>query len=120
MKIIIYTTGLLTTMAFVLGWVFAILHMPGGSELMIYGFLGFVFIFLPWQAYDYFGEQRALVDKVKFVVGLTSGLLVALSLVFKLLHLQGAPTMLVIGTGLFILGFLPLLFLSIYRKSTSR
>ncbi len=117
MKIIIYTTALITTMAFVSGWFFALLHLPGASELAILGFLGFAFIFLPWATYDYFSVTRPLSDKLKFMSGFGSAFVVALSVVFKLMQLQGAQALLVIGAALLIFGFLPLLFISIYRKS---
>ena len=62
MKKVMFATGLLSTMAFALGWTFGILHLPGSFELSAYGFLGFAFIFLPLYAIDYYKAsiQRAL------------------------------------------------------------
>ncbi len=120
-KKIMYLIGLLSAMAFVSGWTFSLLHLPGGKELSIYGFLSFAFVFLPLLAIDYFKVkiQRAISEKFRFVLGLSSGFMVALSVLFKTLHYEGAPELLIAGSTLFILGFLPFLFFNMYKKSVS-
>ena len=119
MKKVMYVIGLLSAMAFVAGWSFRILHLPGAEELLGYGFLGFVFIFLPMIAIDYFKVKihRALSEKLKFWLGFSSGIILAISTIFKFLHLQGTSLLFVIGMGLFIFGFLPFLFFTMYKKS---
>lgn len=121
MKKVMYGIGLLSAMAFVLGWAFGIMHLPGATELSIYGFLTFVFIFLPMLAIDHYkvNIRWALSDKLKFSLGLASGIIVATSVLFKLMHLSGAQELLIIGTFLFVFGFLPFLFFTMYKKSIS-
>jgi hypothetical protein len=121
MKKVMYFIGLLATMAFVAGWSFRILHLPGADQLMGYGFLGFVFIFLPMIAMDYFkvNIHRALTEKLKFWLGFSSGVVIAISTIFKFLHLQGTTTLFVMGMVLFIFGFLPFLFFTMYKKSVA-
>lgn len=118
MKILTYATGLLATMALAAGWTFGILHLP---DLQLYGFIVFAFVFLPLLARDrYKGlSGKALTEKLKFVLGITSGVLVGVSALMKLLHLQGTLWFLIAGAGLFVFGFLPFLFLSMYKKSVS-
>lgn len=123
MKKVMYAIGLISAMAFVSGWAFGILHLPGTTELSIYGFLGFTFVFLPLLTIDYYkvNIRRALTEKLRFALGLLSGIMVALSVVFKMLQL---PTLLPIfffiaGSGLFVFGFLPFWFFSLYKKSVS-
>ncbi len=125
MKRVMYLVGLLSSMSFVLGTISAFMFWPGGwsgaSELSIYGLFGFAFIFVPMLAYDYFkvNIQRALSEKLKIGLGVASALPIALSVVFKLLHLQGVQFLMLLGTGLFVFGFLPFLFFTMYKKSVS-
>lgn len=121
MKKAMYLIGLISAMAFVTGWAFGILHMPGRDELTGFGFLGFVFIFLPMVALDYFKLRihRALSERLKFWLGFISGIIIAISTIFKFLHLQGTSLLFIIGTGLFVFGFLPFLFFNMYKKSVS-
>ena len=121
MKKIMYSIGLLSAMVFVLGWAFGMMHLPGAIALSIYGFMSFVFIFLPMLAIDRYkvNIRWALSDKLKFGLGFVSGLIVATSVFFKLMHLPGAEGLLIIGTGVFVFGFLPFLFFTMYRKSVS-
>ncbi len=117
MRKILYTIGCLTSISFVSGWVMGMLHLPGARELSIYGFLGFVIIFLPVLSIDHHRARikRTTLQKAKFLTGLSSALLVALSVIFKLLELQGAAELLTTGAGLFVVAFLPLQFYSMYR-----
>ncbi|NJN41356.1 MAG: hypothetical protein HC811_03065 [Flammeovirgaceae bacterium] len=121
MKMLKFIIGLISTVAFSLGWVFSILQWPGGSELSIWGFAGFAFIYLPMLAVDFFKStiKRTKVERLKFLFGLVSGILAGLSIIFKLWHLQGADILLMVGSGLFIFGFLPLLFFTMFKKSVS-
>jgi len=121
MKKIMYAIGLLSAIMFVLGWALGIMHLPGSSELSIYGFFIFVFLFVPLLAIDRFKSniRWMLSDKLKFILGSLSGLFVALSILFKFNHWRGAQEMLLIGTVLFAFGFLPFLFFGMYKKSIS-
>jgi hypothetical protein len=121
MKQVMYFIGLLSAMSFVLGWMFGLLRWPGGTSLSIYGFLGFVFVFVPLLAVDRYKTNLRwlLSDKLKFTLGLLSGLIVAAAVLMKLMHLTGADLFLILGTGLFVFGFLPFLFFTMYKKSIS-
>jgi len=123
MKKFMYLVGLLSAMSFVAGWAFGILHLPGALELSAYGFLGFSFGFMPLYAIDYYKTniQRALSEKMKFAMGLFSSILMAASVVFKILHLPVLPTFFLISaTILFVFGFLPFLFFGLYKKSVAK
>jgi len=119
MKKVMYGIGLLSAMAFVLGWGFGLLHLPGATQLSVYGFSSFAFIFLPLLAIDHFKTniRRTLSDKLKFILGFASGILVGLSGVFKVMHLQGTVALLVAGILLCVFGFFPFLFFTMYKKS---
>lgn len=121
MKQLTYLIGLVSTMSFSTGWVFSMVHWPGASQLSIYGYLCFAFIFMPLFAFDYFkiNVKREKSEKLMLGLGLAGTVAVALSVVFKLLHLQGAELMLLLGAGLFVFGFLPFLFFGMYKKFVS-
>lgn len=122
MKKLMYTVGALSSMSFVAGWAFGILHLPGAYELSVYGFLGFAFLFMPLYAIDYYKTnlQHMLSEKMRFFLGLASAVLMGASVIFKMMHLPVLPTFfLIAGTSVFVLGFLPFLFFGLYKKSVS-
>lgn len=120
MKKITYSIGLLSAVALSLGWMFSLLRWPGGYELFNSGFLGFLILFIPMIAIDHYKLQvrKTVFNKFKIIIGTLSSLIVGTSLVFKLLHLQGADIILVIGVLGFAFGFLPFLFFTMYKKAT--
>jgi hypothetical protein len=121
MKKVMYSIGLLSVMSFVLGWTFGMMHWPGARELSIFGFLGFIFLYVPLLAVDRYKTniRWLLSDKLKFILGSISGLVLAIAIAFKIMHLPGADQLLLLGTGLFTFGFLPFLFFTMYKKSIS-
>jgi hypothetical protein len=121
MKTITYILGLLFTMAFLTGWLFGFLHLPGAMELSVGGFTGFALIFVPLLAFDYFKVriQRAMSEKAMVWAGAASVITIGVSGIFKILHLAGASWVLFIGSVSFIAIFLPLLFFKLYRRSVA-
>jgi magnesium-transporting ATPase (P-type) len=119
MKKLMYTIGLLASISFSVGWLFKILHWPGGDELFIYGFLAFVLVFLPLLAIDRYKAAFASVasERLKIILGFSSAIVTGMAVLFKLLHLQGADLLLIVGAQMFSFGFLPFLFYRMYRKS---
>ncbi|SKC48698.1 hypothetical protein [Ohtaekwangia koreensis] len=121
MKKVMYGIGLVSTSSMSIGLTFKILHMPGGDQLVTYGFLTFALIFLPLVVTSYFkvNIQAGWSDKLRIVLGIVSALATGLSVVFKLFHLQGADILLLSGAAVFSFGFLPFLFFTMYKKSLS-
>lgn len=121
MKKVTYGIGLFATMSFVLGWTFGILQWLGARELSIGGFLAFVFLYIPLLMIDRFKHKIrwTLSEKLKFIVGGISGIVMTTALGFKIMHMPGADQLLLIGTVLFVFGFLPSMFFTMYRKSVS-
>ncbi len=121
MKKIIYLIGLLSAMAFCTGWTFGVLHLPGAFKLSIGGAIGFGLIFTPMLALEIYRDssERSQVEKVKFALGISASLIAALSAILEYSHFQGAGVLLAIATALFVIGFLPLHFRSLYLKPRS-
>jgi small neutral amino acid transporter SnatA (MarC family) len=86
--------------------------------LLLIGLSGFVMLFLPLLAYDrYKKRQKSTAEKLKDALGVTSIAIVGAGSIFKIGHLTAGAFLLVGGTLLFTFGFLPLLFLAMYKKS---
>ncbi|CAA9527363.1 MAG: hypothetical protein AVDCRST_MAG96-3320 [uncultured Segetibacter sp.] len=119
MKKLMYFTGLVTSISVSIGWLFKLLNWPGGGDLFTYGFLGFVLIFLPMLAVDRYklAFNKVLGERLKVILGFSSAIITGLAVMFKLMHLQGASILLILGTVMFSFGFLPFLFFRMYRKS---
>jgi hypothetical protein len=121
MKKVMYSIGLISTMAMSLGWLFRILHWPGGFELVNYGFLVFSLLFVPMLAINQFkvSINKALSEKLRIILGLLSGFITCIAVLFKIFHYPGADFLLLTGALIFIFGFLPFLFFTMYKKSIS-
>lgn len=121
MKKVMYSIGLVCAISISLGWLFSVLHWPGGSELFNYGFLGFMLLFVPMLTIDRYkvSLRKALSEKLRIIFGVVSALLTGLAAAFKFLHLAGADILLLTGMVLFTFGFLPFLFFNLYKKSVS-
>ena len=119
MKKFMYLIGLFTSIGMTLGVTFKLLHWAGGDELFNYSFIVFGLLFLPMAAYNSYTANvtRTIVEKLRILFGFISPLLIGSAIVMKILHLQGADLILLVGIGLFCFGFLPCLFYSMYVKS---
>ncbi len=122
MKKVMYSVGLISSMAISLGWLFRILHMPGADQLITYGFFGFALFFVPMLAVNQFKVHvnKSFSEKTRIILGVVSGLLTGVAVFFKMMRYPGGDWMLLSGAVLFIFGFLPFLFLTMYKKSVSR
>jgi hypothetical protein len=121
MKKIMYSIGLITSIAMTMGILAKLLHWPGSEELFTYGFVGFLLLFLPMLAIDRYKHNlgKSLSEKLRIGLGYLSAFLIVFSIAFKLFHLEGANLLLLSGMCVFSFGFLPFLFFNMYKKSLS-
>lgn len=121
MKKVMYLTGLICATTLSLGWLFVTLRWPGGREMFNTGFLAFLWVFVPMLAVDRYrvSLRKAMFEKIKIVLGAASGFIIGLSLVFKVLHLQGADFVLIFGSLMFTFGFLPIFFFNLYKQAAN-
>lgn len=119
MKKLVYLLGFIGSVIFALGVTSKLLSWPWGNELFIVGFLVLILIFIPLFAFDKFkvANSGILYERLKIILGGTSAVIIGISGIFKIMHLQGAAILLILGTSIFVLGFLPLFFYSLYKKS---
>lgn len=119
MKKLMYLIGFIGSAALSLGVLFKLMHWPGANVLLLSGMISFLLIFIPLLAIDRYKVEisKALSTKLKFIGGVSSAILVGVSAIFKIFHLQGANVLLVLGIASFVFAFLPFLFFSLYKKS---
>ncbi len=121
MKKGIYLLGFLSAFVLTAGVTFKLLHYPGANTLFISGFLMLLLVYVPLLAFDRYkvAIAKALSERLKIILGVVSALIIGLSVLFKLMHLQGANWLLLLGAFVFAAGFLPFLFFTMYKKSVS-
>ena len=118
MKKLTYLIGLISSLIITVGETFLLLHLPGANKLFLIGFFMLLFVFVPLLIVDkYKGASRILRERLQLILGGISSVIVGFSGVFKIMHLQGADVLLIIGALVFAVGFLPLYFYAMYRKS---
>lgn len=117
MKIVLYGIGLIASVALSVGLTFKLLHWPGADQLITYGFVAFTLLFVPLATF--INSAVTGFDKTKKFLGLTASVVSGLAVVFKILHLQGADVLLLIGTFLFSACYIPFLFYGMYKKSVA-
>jgi hypothetical protein len=122
MKKLTYLIGSLSAMAISFGWLLRTLHLGElGNAVFAFGALGFVAVFLPLLGINYFKDNtdKSMPEKLRFVLGILSGIFIGLAFLAKIMHMPGADQVLWAGGILFTFGFLPFLFFNLYKKSIS-
>ncbi|SMG15556.1 hypothetical protein SAMN05661096_00784 [Marivirga sericea] len=119
MKQFTYISGYLFALSSTVGAFFKVMHFPGANIMLFSGLLGLSFIFLPLLLVNKFKDKvfNVMSEKLKWIFGTASIMLILLGSGFKILHLQGA--MVIFGLGMISFGilFLPFLFFRMYKSS---
>jgi len=121
MKRFMYVAGFIGAFILTTGVTFKILHYPYANMLSTIGFLVLLLIYVPLLTVDKYKVAIAgsLSERLKIIMGCLSATVVGLSILFKIFHWQGASLLLLAGTFVFAVGFLPFLFFTMYKKSVS-
>jgi len=119
MKKLMYFIGFVGAATLATGITSKMLWYPGANTLFIIGFLLLLLIFVPMLAFDRYkvAIAKALSERLKIILGCTSGVIVGLSGLFKMMHWMGAEVLLLAGFFIFVIGYLPFLFFTMYKKS---
>jgi hypothetical protein len=117
MKKLTYCSGLIFSILASVGLMAYFFRMPGRNELLIVGFGGVLLIFMPLLLVSRQPVAKTPLERRKTRIALVSFLLISLGGVLKGLHLVTANETLIIGTVVFSFGYLPMLFLKMYRES---
>lgn len=121
MKKLMYMIGFIGAATFSVGTLFKLMYWPGANMALLIGLILLLLIFIPLWALDHYKYEvsKALSARFKFFAGVSSSIIIGLSVIFKIFHLMGANVLLVLGAFIFVFGYLPFLFFSMYKKSVS-
>lgn len=117
MKKLTYLSGLAFSILASVGLLFKIFHLKGANELLVLGFGGALLIFMPLFLFTKQQPAKTPFERKKDMLALISFALVSLGGALKVLHLVTANEILILGTAVFSFGYLPMLFLKMYRES---
>jgi len=116
MKNFTYIFGLSSALLTIIGAFFKKMHWPGASILVTVGIVLIVLVFLPLY---FITKQREQVEKKNPVYAIVGYLTIALLLagaLFKLMHWPGSGLVLQLGTGLLVVGFIPLYVVNVFQR----
>lgn len=121
MRKLLYIIGFLASVTLALGTLFKLLHWPSAMLLIDIGFFTLLLLFFPATAIRAYraSTTKGLPEKLKNIFGGTASVIIGISGFFKVMHLQGANVLLMAGAFLFVFGFLPFLFFSLFKESAS-
>ena len=119
MKMIMYLIGLLASMSITLGWLFKYLNWKGGGDMLTFGMICFLLLFVPLLAFDKYklNLAKVLSEKLKIILGFSGAIVTGLGIILRTSGMQYGSLLVVIGTLIIAFGFLPFLFFRMYRKS---
>ena len=119
MKKFMFIIGALSASATVMGLNFRLLHLQGSDTLLTWGQLTFTMIFIPLLAWDRFRMRvySTRSEKWRWILGVCSACLTGLAILARLFYISDGFFLFVGGAVIFSFGFLPLLFVSMYKKS---
>jgi hypothetical protein len=121
MKKLMYGSGLIFSIMVAVGLLLKVLHLTGSNELMLVGMVGFVIVYLPLVLKTRAGRQTPIspMERTRDVLGFISAFILSAGGILKIMGAVGANETLLLGTGIFSFGFLPFLFLRMYRESVA-
>lgn len=119
MKKFFFLSGFLAAVVLIITISLSLLSISYTIHFFSFSYLWLSFVFIPYYA---FGRLKTvpktdMMARYKFTALIVASYLLALSGLFKLLHLSGTSLLLVAGVGVFCIGFLPLYFMKAYANS---
>lgn len=109
--------GVFSLALIALGTVFKIFHWPGSAISLLLGFFILCFVFFPSALYlNYTSHKKGLGTNL---AAFTGGTVLMLGVLFKVMHWPGTPMLLIVGFGILLGIFVPLLLFSKLREDIS-
>jgi hypothetical protein len=119
MKRIMFLIGFVGAFTLTMGTTFKWLDWKFGDELFMVGFLTLSLLYAPLVAIDGYKVRlsRALSQKLRITVGLLSVLSIGIGALLKISGMFGGDFLLLGGSVVFAVGFLPFHFFTLYKQS---
>lgn len=115
-RFFLYLFGLLSFLPLMAGILFKVQHWPVAGILLIIGFVATVFLFMPTFLYVKIKDSERKDLNTVLIIGVVSGMIHILGMLFKLMHWPGASLMFFIGPIVFVLVFLPWYAYKVYKE----
>jgi hypothetical protein len=115
MKKLQYIYGILTVILVFLGVTFKVQHWPGASVMLVLGITSLIFLFMPAALIDNYRHEGSAKNRILYIVGYITTLVVLGGALFKIMHWPGAGVIILIA-----LPFPFVVFLPVYLYVTSK
>ena len=115
-RFFLYLFGLLSFLPLTAGVLFKVQHWPGAGILITVGIGATVVLFLPTLLYVKIKDSQRKDLNPVLTVGVLSGMIHILGLLFKIMHWPGATLMIFLGPMAFVLIFLPWYSFKVYKE----
>lgn len=119
MKKFMYVSGYLSLIGMSTSAIMKIMHISGGILLFMLSSFIFILLFLP-VFFNYLLKHKinnSINDKLKYIFGFLSSVLLILFVLFNMAHWPGAFFFLVSFIAVLNFAFFPMLFFKMYKKS---
>ena len=116
MKKTMLLSGGITSFAFIIGAFLKYFHLPGAGIILVLGIVFFSFLFLPLMITLKLKESNGNKDKVILFIGLITGILASMGVLFKLMWWPGANILWKLSLFSLLLVYLPAYFFSNFRN----
>lgn len=120
MKKLMMGSGVFSTIAFVVGSFFKIMHWPGASVILVLAFFAFCLIFLPLLFLLKTKESGSKRDSIILGTATLAGILYGVSMLFQVMHWPGARIIWLSTLMLTAFVLLPLYFFNGIRKPEAK
>jgi hypothetical protein len=109
-------SGLISSVIFLLGILFKVMHWPGAGIALSAGLIMLGIIFLPSLIFAKISDDKGEGKRAAYLVGLFAGLFYIAGFLFKLMHWPGATLIIFAGLILFTMIFIPLFVMAHYKN----
>ena len=111
-------SGLISSVIFLLGILFKVMHWPGAGIALSAGLLMLGIIFLPSLIIAKISDDKGEGRRAAYLVGLFAGLFYIAGFLFKIMHWPGATLIIFAGLILFAMVFIPLFVVAHYKNES--
>jgi len=109
-------SGLISSVIFLLGILFKVMHWPGAGIALSAGLVMLGIMFLPSLIFAKISDDKGEGKRAAYLVGLFAGLFYIAGFLFKLMHWPGATLIILAGLILFAMIFIPLYVFAHYKN----